>query len=271
VDEATVTKLGQGVHGTRRFHSDAMARMEICFKEYSQLIKRENCQKVVAVATSAARDVSNGVELLELGKQFDIPIQIISGEREAELTFKGAIFDQGKGDGIAVVDVGGGSTEIILPSGGSLKSVSVDVGSVRLTELYVTSHPTPSEQLLKVEAHIRNAFAAAEVPVDKIKEVVAVAGTPTTLAAVDQAKAFSEKLVHGYGLSLSKIEQWIDRLGRMSVGQREQLPGMQPKRSDVIVTGSQILAGALRAMKQSKVLVSTKGLRYGVALSWQEL
>lgn len=270
-DETNVTKMGQGVHANRSFHPDALVRMDECLAQYSRIIAKYECGKVLAVATSAARDVSNGRELLELGRIHGIPIHIISGEREAQLTFRGALCDRTSTSGLAVIDVGGGSTEVISNGGGGqIKGTSVDVGSVRLTELFVKSHPIAASALSEVRAYAEKAFAAAPLPKTALKEVVAVAGTPTTLAAIDQQRPFSEEAVHRYKLNLKTIEDWISRLAGMTVEEREALPGMQPKRADVIVTGSIILASAIRALGKTEVTVSTRGVRYGAALAWQE-
>lgn len=283
-DETTITKMGQGVHANRKLHPEALARLEECFARYQRTFTQLKAEKVVAVATSAARDVSNGNLLLELGEKYGIPISIISGDQEARLTFMGAICDRPgeTGEGIAVIDVGGGSTEVItgmstpafgINSGTGVKAVgeSVDVGSVRLTELFITGHPVVALERAKIEEYARNAFAKANLNSKNIKEVIAVAGTPTTLAAVEQQTEFSEEKVNGFHLSLSRIEQWTDKMAAMTVEEREKLPGMQPKRADVIVTGSIILSEAIRRLGKTEVTVSTRGVRYGAALVWQEL
>lgn len=269
-DETRVTKLGQGVHNQRKFHPDALVRMDECLREYSRTIARQKCDKVLAVATSAARDVSNGPELLALGKMHGIPIHIISGDQEARLTFRGALCDRDSTEGIAVIDVGGGSTEIICEINGSPQGSSVNVGSVRLTELFVKSHPTPDEQRRAVREYTVQALGRADLPGAQISEVVAVAGTPTTLAAMDQRIDFDERKVHGYKLKLAAIEAWADTLAALTVEQREKIPGMQPKRADVIVTGAEILANSIRALGKTEVTVSTRGVRFGAALAWQD-
>jgi exopolyphosphatase/guanosine-5'-triphosphate,3'-diphosphate pyrophosphatase len=269
-DETTITKLGQGVHANRRFHPEALSRMQQCLSLYAKTIREHQCEKVIAVATSAARDVSNGAELLQMGQSLGIPIHIISGEKEAQLTFKGALYDQPSTNGIAVIDVGGGSTEVIMQTKDGIKGTSVDVGSVRLTELFITAHPVAVHELDKVRDYARNAFAKVSLPAQDIREVIAVAGTPTTLAALDQAIPFEESRIHGYGLSKSKIETWTARLAAMTIEDRERLPGMQPKRADVIVTGSIILDEALGKLGKTELRTSTKGVRYGVALAWQD-
>lgn len=269
-DETRVTKMGQGVHANRKLHPEALERLDKCFADYANVIARHKPEKIVAVATSAARDVSNGEELLKLGHKHGIPIHIISGDKEAQLTFRGALCDRAGTEGVAVIDVGGGSTEIITEIDGKPRGTSVDVGSVRLTELCVTAHPISLEEQIKILKYSKLAYENAPLPKLKFKEVVAVAGTPTTLAALDQEQDFSEQAVHGYKLKLATIQSWTDKLARMTVEQREALPGMQPKRADVIVTGSIILAEAMRALGQMEATVSTRGVRFGVALAWQE-
>lgn len=269
-DETTITRMGQGVHAERKFHPEALARLDACFANYHAKITEFKCDHVVAVATSAARDVNNGEELLKLGRKHQIPIHIISGEKEAQLTFQGAICDRGPSEGLVVIDVGGGSTEIITRRDGVAKGTSVDVGSVRLTELFAHSDPIASGEQQQVREYADAAFARAHLPKGPFREVVAVAGTPTTLAALEQKTEFKEELINGYKMSLEQIERWIERLARMTLSERAALPGMQPKRADVIVPGTIILAAAIRSLHMKQVTVSTRGVRYGVALAWEE-
>lgn len=268
-DETTITRMGQGVHANRKLHPDALARLDACFAEYSAIIKKFKCDRVIAVATSAARDVSNGERLIELGKKHDIPIHIISGQKEAELTFRGAICDRGDSEGVVVIDVGGGSTELISQRNGRVAGQSVDVGSVRLTELFVKHDPILPLELREVKDYASAAFHRAEIPRGPFKEAVAVAGTPTTLAGLDQQIDFSEEKIHGYKMSGEKIGDWIQKLARLTVHERQALPGMQPKRADVIVPGTVILRAAMEALGKNEITVSTRGVRYGVALAWE--
>lgn len=269
-DGTNVTRMGQGVHANRRFHPEALKRLDDCLHEYAVTIQCFKCEKVMAVATSAARDVSNGHELVALGKKHGIPVHIIPGTREAELTFLGAVCDRSHTSGIAVIDVGGGSTEVICDHQDRPRGTSVDVGSVRLTEMFLHDHPVPASDLEKLREYAAKAFELTALPRADIREVVAVAGTPTTLAALELKREFDEKLVHGFRLSLETIDRWTRTLAPMSIAERERLPGMQPKRADVVVAGAAILACAVRALGKSEVTVSTRGVRYGVALAWQD-
>jgi exopolyphosphatase/guanosine-5'-triphosphate,3'-diphosphate pyrophosphatase len=270
LDETRVTKLGQGVHADRRFHPDALKRMKECLTAYSKEIKKHKCDKVVAVATSAARDVTNGNELLDMASALGIPVHIIDGPREARLTYSGALSDRDSTRGCAVVDVGGGSTEVIWSDNQGPVGRSVDVGSVRLTELFIKQQPIGREAIDAVKTYVRDRFTPVIKLTKPMHELVAVAGTPTTLACLDQAREFRDDLVNGYKLTADRIDQWIEKMALMTVEQRERLPGMQPKRADVIVTGSLILREAMRALGHNSITVSTRGVRYGVALAWNE-
>ncbi len=269
-DETTITRMGQGVHATREFHVDALARLEACFANYRGTILRHACDKVIAVATSAARDMKNAAKLLELGHKYDIPIHVVSGLKEAELTFNGALSDWVERDGLAVIDVGGGSTEIISRQYGQLDACSVDIGSVRLSELFVKTDPIANSELDKLRAYIETALEEALMPAGPFHDVVAVAGTPTTLAALDQAIPFQENLIHHYRLTMTKMKHWLDRLSALPADARAALPGMQPGREDVIVPGVLILQSVLHALNKNEMIVSTRGVRYGVALAWED-
>ncbi len=268
-DELTVTRMGQGVHATKKLHPEALARMDQCLKNYSQIINIEKPDRVIAMATSAARDVSNASELFEIGKRNNIAIEIIPGEREAQITFDGAVFDRKNKAHLGVIDVGGGSTEVIaLGSDGRVVGASVNVGSVRLTELFVTKYPTPLSEVNKILEYSQQKFAdmRAQLPNGRIDEVIAVAGTPTTLAAVLQKQKYSDETVNGFVIKIETLEEWLYKIAELNLEQRMQLTGMDPKRADVIVAGSAVLLTALKFLNAKKMTVSTRGVRYGIAL-----
>lgn len=268
-DELTVTRMGQGVHATKKLHAEALARMDDCLKKYSEIIISERPDRVLAMATSAARDVDNAEELFKIGKKYGIAIEIIPGEKEAQITFDGAVFERKDKNNLAVIDVGGGSTEtIVLDQNGVAQGVSVNVGSVRLTEMFVTKYPTPRNEVDKLfeYAQIKFKEATSNFKVPKVSEVIAVAGTPTTLAAVLQNRLFDEESVNGFKISARTLEEWIYKIADLDLDARMKLTGMDPKRADVIVAGSAILLTALRFLGAKEMTVSTRGVRYGVAL-----
>lgn len=268
-DEIQVTKLGQGVHATRKFHAEALARAEKCLREYGEIIRAEQPDKILAVATSAARDVANGQELFKIGDKNGIPIRIIPGSLEAQITFEGATYDLENKKGIVVIDVGGGSTEIIgLSDDGKVQGVSVDVGSVRLTEMFISGHPIKTSEVEMLLKYANDKFADARqfFPQNKLHEAIGVAGTPTTLAAVMQGAPYSDDKVQGYKITTGDLENWIGRLASLDLESRKAVIGMDPQRADVIVAGMVILLSALKALKMPGLVVSIRGVRYGVAL-----
>ncbi len=270
-DEVRVVRLGQDVNRTRQFHPEALARAEDCFASFAQTIKTLQPEKVLACATSAARDVTNGQALLELGRHYGIPIRIVSGETEAELTFHGTKRMTSRTtpeSSVLIIDVGGGSTEFILGDASGIRHrQSLDIGSVRLTELFVTKHPVPPTELKSMKDFIETKIDEAELPFEMMRghEAIAVAGTPTTIATIDQGLPFESERVDGYRIPISKMKSWAEKLASLTIDERRALAGMEPKRADVIVAGALILQLAGEKLAIRDYIVSTRGLRYGVA------
>lgn len=266
-DEVRIVRLGQGVHENRRFHPEALLRAEECLRHFASVIRQNNVERTLACATSAARDVSNGNELVEMGARWGIPIQIISGEQEAEYTFWGTLH-QDLREPIVIVDVGGGSTEFILgDETGLVARQSLDIGSVRLTEMFVKTHPVPTEDMQAMMAYVLEKLRELRrrFPADEVVRLTAVAGTPTTLATLDQGLPFETDRVDGYILPLSQIRAWVQRLANMTIEERQALAGMEPKRADVIVAGALILMLSCQCFQAREIEVSVRGLRYGIA------
>lgn len=262
-DKVKIVRLGEGVSKTRNFSKEALVRANDCLAEFADLIRQHGVSVVGAVATSAARDVENGAELLEIGRAQGTPIQIISGEAEAELTFLGVQSNPDFSDDIVVIDVGGGSTEFTYKSQGQIVGRSYDVGGVRMTERFVSAHPVPDRELRSLREFVGKEFKGLQLPAGL--QPVAVAGTPTTLAALELGIDYEQQQIEGYSLSLDKLEVWVERLSKMTLEERSSLKGLEPKRADIIVAGGLILAEALRATGQSELKVSTRGVRYGLA------
>lgn len=269
-DVSRVVRLGEGVHTNRKFLPEALQRAETCFKEFSEIIKKHKVEKILATATSSARDAANGDELLKLGKKYGLPIRIISGDVEAQLSFQGALsgFEEFKNKEILVVDVGGGSTELIYNRfEKDLKAISFDVGCVRLTEMFLKSDPVDEIEYKSLCDYAMESLRAFGKPNPYC--VVAVAGTPTTLACVEQKIDFDETRVDGFRLSLKQIQGLSEKLRHMTLEQRKKVKGLDPLRADVIVAGAALLECALRMMDMDSLIVSVRGLRFGAALNYR--
>ncbi len=261
-----IVRLGENVDSRREFSEEALARAELCFERFHNKISELKVSKIKAVATSASRDVSNGDRLIELGKKFNIPIEIISGDMEAQLTFRGVSSNPGSKN--MVVDVGGGSTEIIYGSGNKFQlKNSFDVGSVRMTERFINQDPINKEHLEELIFYVRDHYTESPFLKNLKQEfdnLICVAGTPICLAAIIE-NIPPVTVPEGYRLELSQIENLIIKMSNMSLKERENLLGLEKKRADVIVAGSVVLAEAIRSLGRSWTYVSHKGLRFGLA------
>ncbi|MBX2995647.1 MAG: Ppx/GppA family phosphatase [Bdellovibrionaceae bacterium] len=269
-DQVRVVRLGQDVNQTRRFHPDAIKRAREALTEFSLLIQKHRPDKVLAMATSAARDVTNGEELFEIGRDLGIPLQIIPGEREAEITYAGAVAGFGDQKKRLIIDVGGGSTELIVGQGTRMiAGESLNLGCVRLTEKFALKTPAEPAKLDEVSKWIRQEMAPTLGRLiqnsEGLDEIVAVAGTPTELARIEVGAFIPEK-IDGFPLSEAKLLDWTRKFAADSKDAIQQKYGVHPGRADVILVGAMILLECLRLTGVKEMIVSTKGVRYGIAL-----
>lgn len=266
-DEARVVRLGQGVDQNRALHPDAMKRVLDCLRDYSVTVKKcgINPSKTIAVATSQARDSKNGAEFFaQVERETGFRFQVISGDEEARYTFLGGLLPTHDPNRSAVIDIGGGSTEIISITGGK----SLDIGSVRFTERYLKSDPVTDAEFWACEKAIDTELATLKSWRDSEPNdltLVGVAGTVTTLAAYHlRLEKFDARLIDGLELLRGDIHRMVEELKFRTAKERELLPGVEPGRADVLLAGSLILWRAMEVLRFEKLSVSTRGLRYGV-------
>lgn len=267
-DNVEVVRLGQDVNKTKRLHPDALLRAKNCLTKFNTLIDQHQPEKVLAMATSAARDSENREQLFQIGKSLNIPIEIIPGEKEALITYQGSISGQSTNVNRLIVDIGGGSTEFIT---GDLKQIfqnkSLNIGCVRLTEKFITNQPTSDEELAAVEKFIvENLTTIAKFNEINIAEILAVAGTPTALAAAQLKLAeFDATKIDGFKLDLQALTHWKERLQNATLNEKIAM-GIPSGRADVILIGVLILIHTLKIFKKTEVTVSTRGVRHGIAI-----
>ena len=265
VERANVTRLGRGVDAERRLQPAAMQRTLDVLASYANEARAHGAH-ILAVGTSALRDASNAAEFRARAKAaLGVPPVVIDGEREALLTFAGALaglpVERG---GVTVVDVGGGSTELVRASGDRLEAVSLDLGAVRMTERFALTAPTSQDACAEVLAHATAALRASQArPTTRI---VAVAGTATTLAAIaGRVEPFDPARVHGARIARSELIALVDRVAALDLDARAALPGLGAPRADVIVAGALVLLAACDHAGASELMVSCGGLRVGLA------
>lgn len=261
-DETKVIRLAEKVQATSLLQKSALQRAELCFKDYSKTIKSYGVDKVIAFATSAARDAKNSDQLIALGKKYQIPITIISGKQEAQLTKQGALYDLNNlGSNPVIIDVGGSSTEVIDNS----FLQSFNMGSVRLQEACVKNDPPTEKDFLALQKFTDSCLK--DFSNLQASCIVAVAGTPSTLACLINQKEFCFNSVHGKKISLQDLQNVFDKLSKMTLKQKQAVKAMPKKRADVILYGLFILLQILKKLKAKNFIVSATGVRYGIALT----
>jgi exopolyphosphatase/guanosine-5'-triphosphate,3'-diphosphate pyrophosphatase len=265
VERANVTRLGRGVDADHLLQVAAMQRTLDVLAAYAAEAATWNAA-VLAVGTSALRDAGNAEELLVRAEEvLGVRPEVIAGVREAELTFAGALAGiPVTRDEVSVVDVGGGSTELVRAHGGELASVSLDIGAVRMTERFALTAPTTSSACAEVLAHATAALRAGVAVATR--RLVAVAGTATTLAAIARkVEPFDPAQIHGARLSIEALEALIANLAPLDLDARAAIPGLDAARADVVVAGALVLLAACRHASASELIVSCGGLRVGLA------
>jgi len=268
-----ITRLGEGVDSAGKLNTAAMKRVYDTVESYRKLIDKHSADKVVGVATSAVRDAKNGERFSEeLANRYGVETRTISGDEEARLSFLGATSDRAQGgDPLLVIDIGGGSTEFVLGTPGSDPTfhVSTSAGSVRQTERHLTDDPPTDSQLSAVAGEVA-AIIEAELPREVRREAaagIAVAGTATQLAAVDQRlEEYDPERVHGYRLDRYAVEEILEHLASLPLAERREIVGLHPARAPTIVAGALILAEAMQAFDFDWVETSEADILDGAAL-----
>jgi exopolyphosphatase / guanosine-5'-triphosphate,3'-diphosphate pyrophosphatase len=267
----TVTRLGEGVDRNGRLMDEAIERVLATCESYQHVIERSGVDRTVAVLTSAVRDAANGPELQALVRErFGYEAETISGEREAQLTYLGATSARSYPEPLLVLDIGGGSTEFVVGRGGTVDfHVSTQAGSVRHTERELHSDPPTEEELRRCEEQVRAEIEPA-IPTDvraNVVDGVAVAGTPTSFAAIDQhLEPYDPKRVDGYRLMRSAGERILAQLAALPVAERRRVPGLHPDRAPTIIAGGMILIEAMRTFGLDSMEVSEHDILAGAAL-----
>ena len=271
-EHATITRLGEGVDKTRTLAPAAIERTNAALDRYAAIVARLGATRIDVVGTSAMRDAGGGEAVrAHVKSKLGVEARTISGDEEARLTFAGALSGIASGSSsVRVFDIGGGSTEIVhgVLADGKTEipfAHSYDVGSVRLTERHVKHDPPNESELAAIRATATTAFEsvpgfASDLP------PVGIAGTMTTLAAVSlKMTTYDGARVHGLRLPVAEIERVVSELARLPLAERSVVPGLEPKRADVIIAGGLVALAYLAHVGAREVIVSDRGVRWGLA------
>ena len=268
-DYARIIRLGEGVDQTRSLQPKAIERTLTCLAEYKKIISEAAVlpRDVVCVATSQARDASNGEAFFDkVEEECGFRFSVLSGKDEARLSFMGSLLSGMDPSHYAVVDVGGGSTEFVTVQ----EDRSMDLGSVRFTERYLKSDPVTDEEFRHCLDRVDNKLEEfidwrSSIPADM--QMLAVAGTATTLASwhLSQEK-FDAAEVDKIQLTKEDLHRMVEDLKSMTVAERCEQVGIEPKRADVLLAGAMIMWRTMVRLNFPNCSVSSRGLRYGVLM-----
>jgi len=271
-ERATITRLGEGVDKTRTLLPAAIERTNAALSDYADAIRFLDVKRIDVVGTSAMRDAGGGEAVrAHVKAKLGVDARTISGDEEARLTFAGAlsgITSIPPNANVRVYDIGGGSTEVVHGKHGVSELAfahSYDVGSVRLTERHVKSDPPTAAEREALREAARAVFASVPAWSSDVPPV-GIAGTMTTLAAVSlKMDTYDGARVHGLTLPVREIARVVDQLANLPLDARSKVPGLEPKRADVIVAGGHIALAYLEHVGASEVILSDRGVRWGLA------
>ena len=261
-DEHSIARLGEGVHASKCINEKAIERASHILHRYKLICDSYKVEKITIVATSAMRDADNAEYVCSiLSSIIQKPISIISGKEEAYFSYVGS---KETYDNPTIIDIGGGSTEIIcMDNDHTIQSISLNIGAVRFTEKYFSTYPPSIDSIQEAIAEIKTSLSQFTISVHS--PVIVVAGTPTTLACIDQGlDEYHRDKVHGYILTYDAISSITDMLCTSSYDSLFSIKGINPKRADILPAGSFLLKSLLSYFAIEHCIVSTKGLRYGV-------
>ena len=269
-----ITRLGEGVDERKRLLPVPIARVRNVLTDFRREAEHLGAERTLAVATSAVRDAENGEAFLgEIEWSYGFKTRLLTGDQEAQLTFRGVSLGRDVAADTLVIDIGGGSTELVVGGPDGLRfHDSLDLGCVRLTERFLHSDPPTGEELGACAEAVR-ALLAQRVPGDVRPETaIGVAGTITSLAALDLRLAeYDAEQVHGHRLSREGVHAQLDRLASVPLAERREIPALDPDRAPVIVAGAVILREALEHFGLEGLEVSEHDILDGAALEAADL
>jgi exopolyphosphatase/guanosine-5'-triphosphate,3'-diphosphate pyrophosphatase len=270
-DLAEIARLGQGVDHSLRISTEGEGRTVDVLRRYLARCRELGVEECVAVGTSALRDAANSREVrARLKEQLGLEVRVLSGAEEAAYCFLAVQRGLRLGaEALLVIDIGGGSTEFIWGDAGRMRrAASINVGSVRLTERFLRSDPVTDEECARVLTFIDQEVGRVRAKGPQFAEslsLVGLAGTFTTLAAVEKKLArYSHHEVHGSLLTLAEVTRQVSVYRQMPVAERKRIPGLEPKRADVILAGAFLVQRIMQGFGVEEVIVSDQGIRYGL-------
>ena len=270
LDEYRIPRIGKGLLPNGQISEDKIKELIIVLNEYKKIIELYNCERILINATNAMRIATNRDQIVaKINKLFGWEVNIVSGKEEASLSYLGAISGYSENSTVVVIDIGGGSTELIFGKQTEIKFIkSFPIGVVSGTETYLKNDPPTSKQLESFREHLEIVLEELSTLAYRSDISIALAGTPTTLACMDlNLSKYDEKLIEGYELNYNKISGLKDHIkGITSVEIKNSYKAVVKGREDLILAGALILLKIMELIKLDNVKVSTRGIRYGAII-----
>ena len=262
-----VVGLGRGVDASGALAEESMEAALTALTRYGGRIDEAAPSRIRIVATSAARDASNSSRLMgRVEAAVGVPPEVISGQEEAGLAFAGAVWGAGSTGRHLVIDPGGGSTEFVSGLGRPESAVSVDIGSVRLTDRLLPARPPTAMELDEARLEVREMFGGVPIPEPPVS-IIGVAGTFTSLAAMNLGLSrYDRDMIHRTTLTLDGLEGLVMMLAEMTEEETAAIPSLDPMRAPVILAGAVVASEAVRRIGSETVTVSETGMLEGILL-----
>lgn len=262
--ELKITRLGEGVDKKKKLNQKAVKRVLDVLRYYKKIIEDYNIDQIRLIGTSALRDVDNSYMLLKEAAELGFDLEIISGKKEAELNYLGAV-DNLNSD-FLLIDIGGGSTEFIWPSNKGISFESLNIGCVRLTERFISNPELPvKESEIKEISKFVYDLLSRELNIENTLNIKGVGGTITTLAALKKSmENYNSEIIEGTKLYLDELKEMLKKFTQLNLEDRSSLKGLQPKRADIIPAGLIILISILEYISSENLTVSDHDLLYGL-------
>jgi len=265
-----IARLGKNVEASGLIQKEAFDKVLNALIEFKKISEKFGVEKIFAIGTSALRDAKNRDDFLNFIKEkTGIEIKVISGEEEAKLTYLGAVSgldEKFLNQKISVIDIGGGSTEVILGSGFEIKKfISLNIGTVRITEKFLKHSPPLDEEINNAKFYIQNEFEKVKNFEFEGSTLVGVAATVTTIASYSlKLETYNGERVNGYVMGIETIEEIYKTFRNLSVAEIRKIPQISKGREDVIFAGVLILLEFMRKFNFNSIIASDRGVRYGV-------
>lgn len=268
MDTNDIARLGEGLNDTGRICPEAMERNRDAIVRFNEKAKELGADEIICVGTMALRTAKNSADFVAMVKDAcGVEVQVIPGEEEARLSYLAVLSALPMPDGdLVIFDTGGGSTEFVFGRGKEIiKRFSVNLGAVRITENYLHDDPVTKADVRAAINEIDRVFAEHGVD-GTVAELVGMGGTVTSMGAVKfKMEKYNPDIIQGAKLELDEVENQIEMYSKKTIEERKAIPGLQPKRADVILAGACILTVIMNRLKVKELTISDRGLRHGLA------